>query len=170
MAVADSGLSFGEAGFVHPDLAGPVGAFLYYGGLSDASDGHGHGTHVAGILAGNATVGEGDAGGYRYGWGMAPNAHLVVQRIFDEFGGYHPPASHEVLVRDATRAGAVIGSNSWGDSVQGRYDLSAMEFDALVRDADSELPGDQPYILSFSAGNAGPGAQTIYSPAVAKNV
>src|SRR5205814_9670532 len=72
--------------------------------------------------------------------------------------------------RDAIRAGAVIGSNSWGDDVQGRYDLSAAEFDGLVRDADSARPGDQPYILEFSAGNAGPGAQTIDSPAVAKNV
>ncbi len=30
--------------------------------------------------------------------------------------------------------------------------------------------GDQPYILEFSAGNAGPGGQTVGSPAVAKNV
>src|SRR5438874_6543197 len=45
-----------------------------------------------------------------------------------------------------------------------------MEFDALVRDADSQTPGDQPYILEFSAGNAGPGERTIGSPAVAKNV
>ena len=64
----------------------------------------------------------------------------------------------------------MIGSNSWGDDTQGRYDLSAMEFDALVRDADAQTPGDQPYILEFSAGNAGPGEQTIGSPAVGKNV
>ena len=37
---------------------------------------------------------------------------------------------------DAVRSGAVIGSNSWGDDTQGAYDLSAAEFDALVRDAD----------------------------------
>jgi hypothetical protein len=68
------------------------------------------------------------------------------------------------------RAGADIGSNSWGDDTQGRYDLSAAEFDALVRDADALAPGAQQYILEFSAGNAGSGAQTIGSPAVAKNV
>jgi subtilisin family serine protease len=45
-----------------------------------------------------------------------------------------------------------------------------MEFDELVRDADALALGDQPYILEFSAGNAGPGTQTIGSPAVAKNV
>jgi hypothetical protein len=64
----------------------------------------------------------------------------------------------------------MIGSNSWGDDVQGRYDLSAATFDALVRDADADTPGEQPYILEFSAGNAGPGTQTLDSPAVAKNV
>ena len=40
--------------------------------------------------------------------------------------------------RDAVRSGAYVGSNSWGDDTQGRYDLSAAEFDALVRDADAE--------------------------------
>ena len=74
------------------------------------------------------------------------------------------------MTRDAVRAGADIGSNSWGDDTQGRYDISAAEFDALVRDADELMDGDQPYILEFSAGNAGPGQQTIGSPAVGKNV
>src|SRR5438093_360882 len=45
-----------------------------------------------------------------------------------------------------------------------------MEFDGLVRDADELADGDQPYILEFSAGNAGPGSQTVGSPAVGKNV
>src|SRR3954465_15398874 len=47
---------------------------------------------------------------------------------------------------------------------------SGAEFDELVRDADGLTPGDQPYVLEFSAGNAGPASQTIGSPAVAKNV
>jgi len=170
VAVVDTGLSFGEVDFIHPDLGGRVDAFFGYGGLPSAADEHGHGTHVAGILAGNATVGEADAEGHLFGLGLVPKVNLVVQRIFDNFGGYHPPESFAALTRDAVRAGAVIGSNSWGDDTQGRYDLSAMEFDALVRDADPEVLGDQPYILSFSVGNAGPGAQTVYSPAVAKNV
>ncbi len=68
------------------------------------------------------------------------------------------------LTRDAVRAGADVGSNSWGDDTQGRYDFSAMEFDELVRDADALTLGDQPYILEFSAGNAGPFERTIGSP------
>ena len=170
VAVADSGLNLGEGQSMHPDLEGRVDGFFYYGNLLDASDEHSHGTHVAGIVAGNGVGGETDENGYLYGLGIAPKAHIVAQRMFDGAGGYEPPESMAKLTTDAVRAGADIGSNSWGDDTQGRYDTSAMEFDALVRDADPETSGDQPYILEFSAGNAGPGTQTIGSPAVAKNV
>ncbi|MFN7140231.1 MAG: S8 family serine peptidase, partial [Limisphaerales bacterium] len=138
--------------------------------LTDASDRHSHGTHVTGIIAGNATVGEADADGYRYGLGVAPGVEIVTQRLFDGIGAYHAPPTFETMTRHAVQAGAEIGSNSWGDDVQGRYDLFAAEFDALVRDADALTPGDQPYILEFSAGNSGPGPQTIGTPALAKNV
>jgi hypothetical protein len=170
VAVADSGLNNGDAQTMHPDLFGRVDAFFYYGNLTDAADEHSHGTHVTGIIAGNASTGQKDENGYLYGLGVAPAAHIVAQRIFDGVGNYEPPPTFEVLTRDAVNSGAVIGSNSWGDDTQGRYDLSAAEFDALVRDANALLPGDQQYILEFSAGNAGPGSQTIGSPAVAKNV
>lgn len=168
--VADSGLNNGDKETMHPDLAGRVDAFFYYGKLESAADEHSHGTHVTGIVAGNGATGETDENGYLFGFGVAPEAHVVAQRIFDGAGGYEAPPSNERLTRDAVRAGAVIGSNSWGDDTQGRYDLNAAEFDGLVRDADAETPGDQPYIIEFSAGNAGPGAQTIGSPAVGKNV
>lgn len=171
VAVADSGLDSGDTNAMHPDIAGRVKALFYYGALTDAADEHSHGTHVAGIIAGNAATGETDENGYRYGLGVAPGASLVAQRIFDGLGNYmYEDPSFEPLTHDAKSAGADIGSNSWGDDTQGRYDLSAMEFDALVRDADTNRAGDQPYILEFSAGNAGPGEQTVGSPAVAKNV
>ncbi len=170
VAVADSGLDSGDVEILHPDIDGRVDALFAYGGLADASDEHGHGTHCAGIVAGDGATGEADDDGELFGLGVAPGAHLVGQRIFDGNGDYFPPASYEQLTRDAVRSGAYVGSNSWGDDTSGQYDLSAAEFDALVRDADALTPGEQPYILEFSAGNAGPGEQTIGSPAVAKNV
>ncbi|HEY6228256.1 MAG TPA: S8 family serine peptidase, partial [Verrucomicrobiae bacterium] len=170
VSVADSGLMEGTVANMHPDLDGRVDAFFHYGQLDSAADEHGHGTHVAGIVAGNGASGEADESGFLYGLGVAPAAHLISQRIFDGAGGYEAPDSYEQLTRNAVQAGAVIGSNSWGDDTQGQYDLSAMQFDALVRDADADTPGDQPYILEFSAGNAGPGEQTVGSPAVGKNV
>ncbi|HVK57425.1 MAG TPA: S8 family serine peptidase, partial [Candidatus Kapabacteria bacterium] len=170
VAVADSGLHLGEGEEMHPDLAGRVDAFFYYGNLTDASDEHSHGTHVAGIIAGNGAGAETDENGYLFGLGIAPKAHIVAQRMFDGLGGYEAPPSMATLTTDAVRAGAEIGSNSWGEDTQGRYDVFCMEFDALVRDADPGTPGDQPYILEFSAGNAGPGERTIGSQAIAKNV
>ena len=171
VAVADSGLNNGDAATMHPDLFGRTLAFFHYGtNLTDAADEHSHGTHVAGIIAGDGATGETDENLALYGLGVAPGASIVAQRIFDGFGNFEAPPSFEKLTRDAKGAGAVIGSNSWGDDTQGRYDTSAMEFDELVRDADALQLGDQPYILEFSAGNAGPAAQSIGSPAVAKNV
>jgi hypothetical protein len=170
VAVADSGLDNGDAISMHPDLLGRTPAFFYYGNLTDAADEHSHGTHVSGIIAGNAAVGEVDDNGALYGLGVAPGASIIAQRIFDGVGNFESPPSFEKMTRDATRSGAVIGSNSWGDDTQGTYDISAMEFDELVRDADTLALGDQQYILEFSAGNAGPGPQTVGSPAVAKNV
>lgn len=171
VSVADSGLDSGDTNSMHPDIAGRVTALFSYGSPADPADYHSHGTHCAGIIGGNGTVGETDENGYLYGVGVAPAVNLIGQRIFDGLGGFtYTNANFEPLTRDAKQAGADIGSNSWGDDTQGRYDLSAMEYDALVRDADTGTSGDQPYILEFSAGNAGPGPQTIGSPAVAKNV
>lgn len=170
VAVADSGIDSGDLDFLHPDLEGRVDALFAYDNLADASDEHSHGTHVAGIVLGNAATGEVDESGRLYGLGVAPGARLVGQRIFDGGGAYRPPPSFTRMTQDAVRSGAYIGSNSWGDDVGGQYDLTAAEFDALVRDADPDVPGEQQYVLEFSAGNAGPGARTIGTPAVAKNV
>jgi hypothetical protein len=172
VCVADTGLDSGDTNTMHPDLSGRVTGFKYYGSLADGSDGYGHGTHCAGIVAGNAATGETDPdSGAFYGLGVASGASLFVERIFDDNANEVSPApSDGDLTRDAVRAGAQIGANSWGNDVQGEYDLDAAQFDELVRDADASTPGDQPYILEFSAGNAGPNSETMDSPASGKNV
>jgi hypothetical protein len=172
VCVADTGLDTGDTNTMHPDLFGRVTGFKYYGSLTDGSDGYGHGTHVAGIVAGNAATGETDPdSGALYGLGVASGASLFIERIFDDNANEVSPAPSDAdLARDAVQAGAQIGANSWGNDVQGEYDLDAAEFDELVRDADDSKPGDQPYILEFSAGNAGPNSETLDSPATGKNV
>jgi hypothetical protein len=173
VCVADTGLDTGDTNTMHPDLRGRVTGFQYYGSsLTDGSDGYGHGTHCAGIVAGNAGTGETDPDtGAFYGLGVASQANLFIERLFDDNASpVDPFPSDATLTRDAVRNGADIGSNSWGNDVQGEYDTDAAQFDELVRDADPSTPGDQPYILEFSSGNAGPDSQTVGSPATGKNV
>ncbi len=172
VCVADTGLDSGDTNAMHPDLAGRVTGFQFYGSITDGSDGYGHGTHCAGIVAGNAATGETDPDTHQfYGLGVASHANLFIERIFDDNANEADPfPSDATLTQDAVQNGAVIGSNSWGDDVAGEYDMDASQFDELVRDADPTTPGDQPYILEFSAGNAGPDSSTMDSPATGKNV
>jgi subtilisin family serine protease len=173
ICVADTGLDTGNTNTMHPDLRGRVIGFQAYGtNIVGGADGYGHGTHCAGIVAGNAATGEidPDMGGF-YGLGVASQANLFIERLFDDTASEAQPfPSDDMLTGDAVRHGAHIGSNSWGNDVQGEYDTDAAQFDELVRDADPSNPGEQPYILEFSSGNAGPDSQTVGSPATAKNV
>jgi hypothetical protein len=173
VCVADTGLDSGNTNTMHPDLRGRVTGFQWYGSnITDGSDGYGHGTHCAGIVAGNAATGETDPdSGAFYGLGVASHANLFIERIFDDAANEADPFPlDETLTRDAVQNGAVIGSNSWGNDVQGEYDTDAWTFDQLVRNADPSSPTDRPYILEFSSGNAGPDSQTVGSPATGKNV
>ena len=123
VCVADTGLDTGNTNTMHLDLRGRVTGFQYYGSsLLDGSDGYGHGTHCAGIVAGNAGTGETDPDtGAFYGLGVASQATLFIERIFDDAAQEVDPfPSDATLTRDAVRHGAVIGSNSWGNDVQGR--------------------------------------------------
>ena len=173
VCVADTGLDTGNTNTMHPDLLGRVTGFHFYGDLTDGSDGYGHGTHCAGHCGRQRGDGRDGPGHRRLVRSRAShparicslNAFLTPMRT----RSVRSP-SDDTLTQDAVRNGAKIGSNSWGNDVQGEYDMDAAQFDELVRDADPGTPGDQPYILEFSAGNAGPDTQTMDSPASGKNV
>ena len=169
--VNDSGIDA-----THPDLTGRVfgdSVNLLFNTLVDTD---GHGTHVAGTIAGDGTESmtvtnaQGSSmpptnGQFR---GMAPLAKLLAMDWYD---------SDQELQEAAARTNALISNNSWnyGDS---SYDLAAASYDAAVRDALPEVTGSQPVLFVFSAGNSGGGgdggsggnADTILSPATAKNV
>ena len=82
IAVIDSGITPW-----HDDLTGGgslqrVDAFVdFVNGRDTAYDDYGHGTHVAGIIAGNGM----DSNGARSG--IAPNARLIVLKVLDATGG-----------------------------------------------------------------------------------
>ncbi len=133
-----------------------------------AQGGHGFlNAHIVGGLnTGTGSAFE-DASGYNYGLGIAPYARLGVTAIFGD--GNATPTAWE---NTAYGQGARISSNSWGfiGTANRRYNASAQEFDRIVRDAQTGVSGLQQLTVVFAAGNDGSGANTVGSPATAKNI
>ncbi|MFZ5646943.1 MAG: S8 family serine peptidase [Bacillota bacterium] len=157
IGVADTGLDTGVADTMHPDFQDRVTAIFPLGRSGDASDFHGHGTHVAGSALGSGKASEGR---YR---GVAPESSIVFQSIMDKNGGLSGiPGDLGILLDQAYQAGARIYNISWGSSVRGVYNYTAAQVDKYVWEHDDMA-------LAVAAGNIGQ-AGAIYSPAVAKNV
>jgi subtilisin-like proprotein convertase family protein len=167
VAVNDTGVDTNQ-----PDLFGRV----LYDVPASGVDTNGHGTHVAGIIAGSGlsstTVGN------------APGS--LLPPVDRQFRGLAPEATvfsllasqpDTYLQETAARTNAFISNNGWtyGNT---DYDLAAARYDAAVRDAVPGVPGPQPLLFVFAAGNAGGGQDngcggnpgSIQSPATAKNV
>jgi len=83
VAVIDSGIST-----AHAALAGKVvAAVSFVSGDASTNDAFGHGTHIAGIIAGSETAASNVTSLYK--GGIAPGAHLVNVRVLDgEGAGY----------------------------------------------------------------------------------
>ncbi len=142
------------------------------GGISaNEWDTHDHGTHVAGILAGD------DFANPRIrdpGDGLAPGAKLVIQdggaqtdNCADLPGIGCPVVDLNPIFLQAFRQGARIHSNSWGDD---ENNPTGGLYSAGSEDADQFTWDHKDFLLVFAAGNSGPGAGTAISPATAKNV
>ena len=174
--VNDSGIDANHPGFT-ADGTLPSRVF----GLNpiDLVDTNGHGTHVAGIIAGDGAKSDtvtNAQGSIMPGTnlqfrGMAPLAHLFSMPSGD---------ADQTLQEGAARTNALISNNSWNYDGDSAYDLAAASYDAATRDALTAVTGSQPVLFVFSAGNEGNGdntadpgggnADTILSPATGKNV
>jgi subtilisin family serine protease len=146
VAVADTGLD--ER---HPDFANRIVGVVALGRPNDASDPHGHGTHVAGSVLGDGSASNGAVKG------AAPGARLFFQSLLDANGGLGGlPLSLEDLFEEAYQAGARIHNDSWGAATQSRYTMDASEVDDFVARRRDML-------VVVSAGNEGTSAACVHA-------
>lgn len=153
----------------HPDLPASRVAFQNNPTAQTGAQG-GHGflnSHIIGGFNNGTGSAFEDANGFNYGLGIAPFSRVGITAIFGN--GAATPTSWENTAYGQT---ARISSNSWGftGAAAKRYDANAQEYDRIVRDAQSGVAGNQQLIVVFAAGNDGSGANTVSSPATAKNV
>ncbi len=176
----------GPGGSHHPDLAGRLIAARTFTSITPSTaDVRGHGTMVAGIIAGNGVgTGTKDAQGFYYGTGIAPKTSLVAVKVFDwntSNCGRHTALDLAALDQEfqfaRTSSGtdlAMISNHSWNTDGINYYDKKAQLFDQRVTDADPVRSGQQPMTIVVAVGNDFLSAVapdgSAYTPAVAKNV
>jgi serine protease AprX len=146
VAVADTGLQEG-----HPDFAGRVIEVVALGRPNDASDPHGHGTHVAGSVLADGSASDGTYAG------VAPAATLYFQSLLDPRGGLGGlPVSLEDLFEPAYQAGARVHNNSWGAATASAYTVDSNDVDAYAAKRRDML-------IVIAAGNEGTAADPFNS-------
>lgn len=156
IAVLDTGI------FPHWDFDNRIRAFEdMTSHRKSPYDDNGHGTHIAGIIAGS-----GISSGGLYS-GIAPDSHLLILKVLDKTGnGY---------------ASDVIAGLRWVREHMEEYRIRIVnisvgsfskknmsESSALVKGVDAVW--DAGLVVVVAAGNNGPGSQTITTPGISRKV
>jgi serine protease AprX len=154
VAVLDSGIA------LDPDLTQPVNRVVasvnFAGPRPTTPDPGGHGTHVAGIVAGNGTR---SAGEYV---GVAPEARLVDVRVLDEHG--------------VGRVSSVVAGIEWAIANRNQYGIRVLNLSlgAPARrsyrqdpfSAAVEIAWKSGLVVVVAAGNDGPNRGTVQTPGI----
>lgn len=155
-AILDTGIA------PHPDFKGRIVAFKdYINGRKSIYDDCGHGTHVAGILAGDGRMSKGILAG------MAPAASLVIVKVLDGKG--------------EGNLGQIFAGIQWIKKNWRRYRIRIVNISVGARNGIDERKEerlveaveqlwDEGIIVTVSAGNYGPDAGTITIPGTSRKV
>ena len=156
IAILDTGISD-----THPDLKGKViskRSFVlkdfYFDFDENATDFYGHGTHVAGIVAG---TGAASNGMYR---GVAPGAQIINAKCLNMFG-QGTTAAILKAIEWAVFAEADIISMSLGTSIGDPNDPISIAAEKAVEEG---------IVVVAAAGNSGPYYSSVSSPGAAYGV
>ncbi len=160
VGIVDTGIDAG-----HRDLLGKTLAFKDFISRRTAPyDDNGHGTHVAGIIAG------GSASGKQIG--VAPEAQLYVAKAFSRYGGSDEASLLLALQwmadpdqNPSTDDAAMIVSNSWNSDRPIRGVAPVDDPFCRVVDGLHSLG----IIVVFAAGNDGPDSSSIKTPGACPN-
>jgi subtilisin family serine protease len=137
----------------HPDLAGQVAGAHDFTGAGDATDGNGHGTHVAATIAGTGAA----SGGTRTG--VAPGADLLIGKVLDDSGsGFEDwviSGMEWAVEQDTDVVNMSLGTPWPSDGT-----------DPLSQAVD-RLTESSGVLFVVAAGNSGPFGQSIGSPGAA---
>ena len=156
VAVLDTGIS------PHPDLVGRIKAFKdFVNDKENIYDDNGHGTHVAGILAGDGRMSKGVLSG------MAPEAELIAVKVLDKKG---EGSTSQILegIRWIERNWFRLRIRIVNISVGAKKELES-EKERLLVEAVERL-WDAGLVVVVSAGNYGPGKGTIAVPGTSRKV
>ncbi len=183
VGVSDTGLDTGSLGSLHPDLLGRVVNTYCVGRPSpcDWSDFNGHGTHVAGSVLGNGTASGSNPSAHQYAGayaGLAPEAEVVFQSLYNQWGQLIFPTDIGQLFQDAYTDGARIHTNSWGGPCGTPQAIAYGCYHTRSQQADQAMWNHKDMLVLFAAGNEGEDtdkngvidADSVGWPGTAKNV
>ena len=166
IAIIDTGVDY-----THPDLGRctkeqflsgtcwkVIDGFDFPANKKDQMDDHGHGTHVAGIAAGNGAL-----------KGVAPDAKIIAYDVFEDIGGGRVGAYSNNIIAAIERA---IDPNQDG-LTDDHADIISMSLGGYGNPDDPQsqavdLAVENGVVVVISAGNSGPARGTIGSPGTAR--
>jgi serine protease AprX len=153
VAVLDSGVA------ADPDLVEPTNRILASVNFADErliSDPGGHGTHVAGIVAGNGRRSDGEF------VGVAPEANIVDVRVLSSTGSGRISSvvrGIEWVLAHRTAYNIRVLNLSFGAPAPTSYRTDPMS-------AAIEIAWRRGLVVVVAAGNGGPGRDTVASPGI----
>ena len=155
VAILDTGI------YPHIDFDSRICAFAdFISNKKTAYDDNGHGTCVAGILAGSGAA---SMGKYK---GAAPGCHLVVLKVLDRFGNGNKEdvlKAFDWILRNRQRYNIRIVNISVGTTYRTRS-----EQDVLVKGV--EKLWDEGLVVVAAAGNQGPDPGSVTAPGCSKKI